>query len=318
MLRILLSIGGSETMHFQTWQDKAGNAPPLTEPTTGLEFPDLNADGELFQTNLIMPEPTIFLDRKFPVCSIIRPTETEGAAMRALEALTADGLFIGQSPEFFAFLRKLARAADKARRRHHEDDDEDDDEGTELLTSPRAAGPRLAARARVDERSVGHQRVGWPRPSSANQLRARSSARALVSSPSAGAARRRWSWPTPRFGIRSWRSAVARWLARMKHGSFLMSMCSSGPGRDHSWPRRRSTFEIVERARRSRFPQKPLRTPACERSISRALLPRRLPERAPTAPDAKQGEGGTAGRLKCPRNRGAGRVLHHDLPRFLT
>jgi hypothetical protein len=25
--RILLSIGGSEIMHFQTWQDKAGNAP---------------------------------------------------------------------------------------------------------------------------------------------------------------------------------------------------------------------------------------------------------------------------------------------------
>jgi len=28
-------------------------------------LPDLNADGELTQTNLIMPEPTIFLDRKF-------------------------------------------------------------------------------------------------------------------------------------------------------------------------------------------------------------------------------------------------------------
>ena len=45
VLRILLSIGGSEIMHFQTWQDKAGNAPPLTDPTTGLTFPDLNADG---------------------------------------------------------------------------------------------------------------------------------------------------------------------------------------------------------------------------------------------------------------------------------
>jgi hypothetical protein len=116
VLRILLSIGGSETMHFQTWQDKAGNAPPLTDPTTGLVFPDLNADGELLQTNLIMPEPTIFLDRKFPVCSIIRPTETEGAALRAFKALTADGLFIGQSPAFAGFLRGLAKAADAARR----------------------------------------------------------------------------------------------------------------------------------------------------------------------------------------------------------
>ena len=117
VLRILLSIGGSEIMHFQTWQDKAGNAPPLTDPTTGLTFPDLNADGELTQTNLIMPEPTIFLDRKFPKVSIIRPTETEGAAMGAVNALTADGLFIGQSSEFFATLTGLAKAADAARRR---------------------------------------------------------------------------------------------------------------------------------------------------------------------------------------------------------
>jgi Ferritin-like domain len=117
VLRILLSIGGSEIMHFQTWQDKAGNAPPLTDPTTGLTFPDLNADGELTQTNLIMPEPTIFLDRKFPAVSIIRPSETRGAAMGAVRALTADGLFIGQSSEFFATLTGLARAADAARRR---------------------------------------------------------------------------------------------------------------------------------------------------------------------------------------------------------
>ncbi len=117
VLRILLSIGGSEIMHFQTWQDKAGNAPPLTDPTTGLTFPDLNADGELTQTNLIMPEPTNFLDRKFPKVSIIRPTETEGAAMGAVKALTADGLFIGQSSEFFATLTGLAQAADAARRR---------------------------------------------------------------------------------------------------------------------------------------------------------------------------------------------------------
>jgi hypothetical protein len=116
VLRILLSIGPTETMHFQTWQDKAGNAPALTDPVTGLTFPDLNADGELLQTNLIMPEPTIFLDRKFPIVSIIRPTETEGAAMGALRALTADGLFKGQSAEFFSVMTSLAQAADAA---HH-------------------------------------------------------------------------------------------------------------------------------------------------------------------------------------------------------
>ena len=119
VLRILLSIGPTETAHFQTWHDKAGNAPALTDPSDPtLIFPDLNASpfgGEDFQTNLIMPEPVPFLDRKFPRCSIIRPTETKGAAMGALNGLTRDGLFIGQSPAFFEFLKDLANEADSAR-----------------------------------------------------------------------------------------------------------------------------------------------------------------------------------------------------------
>src|SRR5579872_6448114 len=115
VLRILLSIGPTETAHFQTWQDKAGNFQVLTDPTNGLVFPDLNASGSQdLQTNLIMPEPTVFLSRKFPPVSIIRPTETKGAAMGAVKALTDDGLFIGQSPEFFATLTTLAQQADAA------------------------------------------------------------------------------------------------------------------------------------------------------------------------------------------------------------
>lgn len=122
VLRIVLSIGGTEIMHFQTWSDKAGNAPPIpdaVDPVTGVHvtFPDLNAPplgGEDFQTNLIMPEPTAFLNRRLPPCSIIRPTQTRGAAMGALKALTADGLFIGQSNEFFKFMRTLAVEADLA------------------------------------------------------------------------------------------------------------------------------------------------------------------------------------------------------------
>jgi hypothetical protein len=124
VLRILLSIGPTETMHFQTWQDKAGNARPLTDPTNGLVFPDLNSPpfgGEDFTTNLIMPEPTTFLSRKFPVCSIIRPTETRGAAMGALKFLTGTGLFNGQSDAFFTLMVKLARAADAARRGGEQD-----------------------------------------------------------------------------------------------------------------------------------------------------------------------------------------------------
>jgi hypothetical protein len=115
VLRVLLSIGPTETAHFQTWHDKAGNAPALTDGA--LVFPDLNASGgESTQTNLIMPEPTIFLSRKFPKVSIIRPTQTQGAATGALRALKADGLFIGQSNEFFAVLDGLAEQADEAYR----------------------------------------------------------------------------------------------------------------------------------------------------------------------------------------------------------
>lgn len=124
VLRILISIGPTETMHFQTWADKAGHVvspplAPLTDPTNGLTFPDVNSPpfgGELFQANLIMPEPCPFLSRKLPKCSVIRPTETRGAAMGALAFLTAMGLFIGQSPQFFEFMRELAAEADAARR----------------------------------------------------------------------------------------------------------------------------------------------------------------------------------------------------------
>jgi hypothetical protein len=119
VLRVVLSIGPTEAMHFQTWADKAGNAPPLTDPTNGLVFPNLNEKpfgGEEFKTNLIMPEPTIFLRKSLPICSIVRPTKTQGAAMGAAEALTADGLFIGQSKAFFEALKELASAADAATR----------------------------------------------------------------------------------------------------------------------------------------------------------------------------------------------------------
>ena len=119
VLRILISIGPTETMHFQTWSDKAGNAPPLTavDPVTGVSvtFPDLGVDDETLNKSLIMPEPCPFLDRSLPICSIIRPTETDGVAMGALRFLTDMGLFIGQSPAFFALMSQLARAADHAR-----------------------------------------------------------------------------------------------------------------------------------------------------------------------------------------------------------
>src|SRR5437762_2281801 len=121
VLRILISFGPTVTMHFQTCSDVAGNAPPLTaiDPVTGVSvtFPDLEVENELFDKALIMPEPCPFLSRNLPPCSIIRPTKTKGVAVGALKFLTDMGLFIGQSPAFFAVMKQLAQAADAARDR---------------------------------------------------------------------------------------------------------------------------------------------------------------------------------------------------------
>jgi hypothetical protein len=120
VLRILISIGPTETMHFQTWSDKAGNAPALTavDPVTGVSvtFPDLDVNNQNFKSNLIMPEPCPFLDTSLPIVSVIRPTETNGIATGVVQFLTNMGLFIGQSPQFFALLTQLAQDADAAQR----------------------------------------------------------------------------------------------------------------------------------------------------------------------------------------------------------
>jgi hypothetical protein len=125
-------------MHFQTWQDKAGNALPLTDVDNGpggtgatVTFTNLaNAQGETnpeslkgntLQANLIMPEPTHFLtnnNRKFPPVAIIRPTSTANSgALASFNGFVADGLFIGQkNQEFFTVMRNLAEQADAAKR----------------------------------------------------------------------------------------------------------------------------------------------------------------------------------------------------------
>jgi hypothetical protein len=128
VLRLLISMGPIELMHFQTWSQAAGSAPPLTDPTNRLTFPDLDsgvdpnngaigaAVREMFQTNLVMPEPCPFIDASLPACSVVRPTNTNGVAMGALKFLTAMGLFTGQSSAFFTFMTSLATAADAAQR----------------------------------------------------------------------------------------------------------------------------------------------------------------------------------------------------------
>ena len=141
VLRVLLSIGPSETMHFQTWQDKAGNALPLTDVDNGpggtgasVTFTTLSAaqgetnpeslNGDTLQANLIMPEPTHFLTedgRKFPPVAIIRPTSTKNAgAVASVVSFVQDGLFIDpkthKNTGLVQELMRLAEEADEARR----------------------------------------------------------------------------------------------------------------------------------------------------------------------------------------------------------
>jgi len=137
VLRILLSIGGVEIDHFSLWHDKGGNAiaqplagpAGLTDPVTGLTFPDFNdpvnqknprlsppdqaAGSQMFQTNLILPEPCEFLSKDLPPVSIIRPTLTaNGGAVATIRAFTADNLFLHQKKEFFELVMDLATDAD--------------------------------------------------------------------------------------------------------------------------------------------------------------------------------------------------------------
>jgi hypothetical protein len=142
VLRILLSIGGVEINHFSVWHDKGGNAITqplagpngLTDPETGLTFPDFNnpanqhnanlsasdqaAGGQTFQTNLFLPEPVAFLSKQLPPVSIIRPTLAQnGGAVATIQAFIADNLFLGQKDRrFFHKVLELARAADETTR----------------------------------------------------------------------------------------------------------------------------------------------------------------------------------------------------------
>jgi hypothetical protein len=122
VLRILISIGGSEIMHFQTWQDKAGNATPLTDfdpvNNSSVSFTDLTTgQPETLQANLIMPEPCEFISPNLPACAIIRPSGPgQLDATGAIKSFISDGLFRGQSPQFLRLITSLARAADEAQR----------------------------------------------------------------------------------------------------------------------------------------------------------------------------------------------------------
>ena len=128
VLKIMFSIGGNETLHFLEWVDFAGNAvqgPPFSfaqsqVPVTdhGLTFPNFNSlNDPLFQTNLIFGVPTEFISPDLPLANVVRPTgDITSFATDAVTALTASGLFAGQSTAFFSALQTIAQEADAAKR----------------------------------------------------------------------------------------------------------------------------------------------------------------------------------------------------------
>ncbi len=122
VLQITLGIGGDEIAHFLEWVDFSGNGvqppvAPFSDPISGLSFPNFfHPLNKQIQPSLIFPVPFQF-NPNLPNVAMIRPITDEFAgAMAAVKAFTASGLFIGQSPEFFETLNKLATAADAAKR----------------------------------------------------------------------------------------------------------------------------------------------------------------------------------------------------------
>jgi hypothetical protein len=123
VLKITLSIGGDELLHFLEWVDFAGNSvQPTVAPlaaANGLPaFPNFDATvNPLLQTNLIFPVPCEFISSKLPKCAVIRPTSPgQLDAIGAINGFIADGLFIGQPQSFIELLLTLAAEADAAER----------------------------------------------------------------------------------------------------------------------------------------------------------------------------------------------------------
>jgi hypothetical protein len=90
---------------------------PANQHNAQLSAADKKAGSQMFQTNLIQPEPCQFLSPDLPPCSIIRPTlSAGGGSIATVQSFIADGLFIGQDPHFLQQLMELASEAESAHR----------------------------------------------------------------------------------------------------------------------------------------------------------------------------------------------------------
>jgi hypothetical protein len=125
VLEITQGIGGDEIAHFLEWVDFAGNgvqAPVAPVSDHGLTFPNFFTNPplqppSLVQPSLIFPVPCEFINADLPHVSIIRPLDDKfGGAVATIASFTADGLFVGQTKEFFQTVNQLAEEADAAKR----------------------------------------------------------------------------------------------------------------------------------------------------------------------------------------------------------
>jgi len=124
-LKITLGIGGDELCHFLEWVDFSGNAvqaplAPLAAANGLPAFPNFDvadpvSPSPLLQTNLIFPAPCDFISLALPKCAVIRPTSPgQIDTVGLINAILADGLFIGQPTAFTSLLLGMAEAADSA------------------------------------------------------------------------------------------------------------------------------------------------------------------------------------------------------------
>jgi hypothetical protein len=93
----LISIGPTETMHFQIWSDKASNGPPLTafDPVTGLSgtFPDLSDGGGTLSEKHNHARAVLVLGSKPPHLSDHSTYQNEGRCHGRCQVSNGHGAF---------------------------------------------------------------------------------------------------------------------------------------------------------------------------------------------------------------------------------
>jgi Ferritin-like domain len=110
VLRVVMSIGPSESWHLALWDDLAGEIPAV-DSGDGLVFPAPPL------SNTIFPTPCTFVSENLPRCAIVRGTSSaQDGPIAFNQAAIKSGLFVGQSRDFFTVMGNLADQAEAATR----------------------------------------------------------------------------------------------------------------------------------------------------------------------------------------------------------